>query len=67
MGVELELRGTPTQVKERKVVVDITLAADGAMCATGTVIAVLAPNSMSKQRAPPVSYTHLTLPTICSV
>ena len=46
MGVELELRDTPTQVKERKVVVDITLAADGAMCATGAVIAVLAPDSM---------------------
>ena len=46
MGVELELRGTPTQVKERKVVVDITLSADGVTCATGTVVAVLAPDSM---------------------
>lgn len=46
MGVPLELRGVPTHVKERKVVVDITLSAQGQQCASGTVIAVLAPDSM---------------------
>lgn len=46
MGVPLELRGVLTEVKERKVVVDITLSADGQQCASGTVVAVLAPDSM---------------------
>ncbi|XVX21084.1 PaaI family thioesterase [Actinomycetota bacterium] len=46
MGVPLELRGTPTEVKEKKVVVDITMTAEGREVANGRVIAVLAPESM---------------------
>lgn len=45
-GVDLVLRGVPTEVKERKVVVDITLSADGVDCVKGQVVAVLAPDSM---------------------
>jgi acyl-coenzyme A thioesterase PaaI-like protein len=36
----LELRGTVEEVKARKVVVDITLAARGEVCARGQVVAV---------------------------
>lgn len=46
MGVPLLLRARPTEVKERKVVVEITLSADGHECARGRVVAVLAPDSM---------------------
>ena len=45
-NVELELRGVITEVKERKVVVDITLSAEGKICAKGHVIAVLMPDNM---------------------
>jgi len=46
LGVELELRGTPVEVRERKVVVDIVLSANGKACAKGQVIAVRMPESM---------------------
>ena len=46
LGVELELRGMPVEVKERKVVVDIVLSASGKACAKGQVIAVRMPESM---------------------
>lgn len=46
LGVELELRGTPVEVRERKVVVDIVLSAAGKACAKGQVIAVRMPDSM---------------------
>jgi len=45
-GVELELRGVPVEIKERKVVVDITLSARGKPCAKGQVVAVKMPGSM---------------------
>jgi acyl-coenzyme A thioesterase PaaI-like protein len=46
-GVELELRGVPVEVKERKVSVDITVSAQGKVCAKGHVIAVKMPDSMA--------------------
>lgn len=46
MGVELEVRGLPVEVKERKVVSEITVRAGGQECAKGKVVAVLAPDSM---------------------
>ena len=46
LGVELELRGIPVEVKERKVVVEIVLSAAGKACAKGQVIAVRMPDSM---------------------
>lgn len=46
-GVTLELRGVPVEVKERKVVVDITVSANGKPCAKGQVIAVRMPESMA--------------------
>ncbi len=47
LGVELELRGVPVEVKEKKVVVDITLSANGKLTARGQVIAVRMPESMT--------------------
>lgn len=46
LGVELELRGVPVEVKEKKVVVDITVSANGKVTAKGQVIAVRMPESM---------------------
>lgn len=46
LGVELELRGRPVEIKERKVVVDITLSAGDKACVRGQVVAVLMPDSM---------------------
>ena len=45
-GVELELRSTSFQVMERKVVVDVTVRAEGEICARGQIVAVKAPESM---------------------
>jgi acyl-CoA thioesterase FadM len=47
LGVELELRGTPVEVKGKKVVVDITVSANGKVTAKGQVIAVRMPESMA--------------------
>lgn len=49
IGVELELIGSFVEVKARKVVIDISLSAKGALCATGQVIAVKMPATMGKQ------------------
>lgn len=46
IGVELELRGKIVELKERKVITDITLSADGSVTATGRVVAVLMPENM---------------------
>jgi acyl-coenzyme A thioesterase PaaI-like protein len=48
MGVELELVGTFVEVKEKKVIVEITLSANNIVCAKGTVVAVKMPDSMGK-------------------
>jgi acyl-coenzyme A thioesterase PaaI-like protein len=46
IGVELTLVGTFSEIKERKIIVDITLSAHGKICAKGQVIAVKMPSSM---------------------
>ena len=46
MGVELELIGTFSEVKEKKVIVDISLSAQGKICVQGQVIAVKMPDTM---------------------
>ena len=46
MGVALEARGRIVEVKPRKVVVEISVAADGEVCARGSVVAVLMPQAM---------------------
>ena len=46
LGPELELRATPREVGPRKVLVDVTVAADGAVTARGEVVAVRMPDSM---------------------
>lgn len=45
-NVELELIGRFSEIKDRKVIVEITLSANDVICATGQVIAVLMPDSM---------------------
>jgi len=50
LGVELELHGVPVEVKEKKVVVDITVSAQGKVTAKGQVIAVRMPDSMKPAR-----------------
>lgn len=47
MGVELELVGEITEVKPRKVVVEITLSAEGKVCARGHMVAVRMPETMA--------------------
>jgi acyl-coenzyme A thioesterase PaaI-like protein len=46
IGVELELRGIPLEVKGRKVIVAITVLAGDSVCARGQVIAVRMPDNM---------------------
>jgi acyl-CoA thioesterase FadM len=50
MGVELELRGIPLEIKGRKVIVAITVLAGDTICARGQVIAVKMPDSMLPAR-----------------
>jgi acyl-coenzyme A thioesterase PaaI-like protein len=46
----LELRARPKEVKGRKVVVDVTLSAEGEVCARGEVVAVQMPEGMVARR-----------------
>lgn len=46
IGVPLTLRGRVREIKNRKVIVDITLAAEGEVCVTGEVIALQMPDTM---------------------
>jgi len=46
LGPELELRSRPVEVKGRKVVVDVTLAAAGQITARGHVVCVQAPEGL---------------------
>jgi acyl-coenzyme A thioesterase PaaI-like protein len=46
LGPPLELRGRVKEVKGRKVVVEMTLTADGEECAHGEVVAVQAPEDL---------------------
>ena len=44
---DLVIRGRPTEVKDRKVVVEATVSARGVECARGRVVAVRLPSSMA--------------------
>jgi uncharacterized protein (TIGR00369 family) len=44
LGPGLQLRGSVEEMGERKVVVAVTLSADGEICARGRVVAVLLPD-----------------------
>jgi acyl-coenzyme A thioesterase PaaI-like protein len=44
LGVELEIRGEIFEVKGRKVTMDLSLSADGVVCAKGYMIAVRLPD-----------------------
>ena len=45
-GVALELIGRFSEIKDRKIIVEITLSANDIICAKGQVVAVLMPESM---------------------
>lgn len=45
-GVQLDLRGVAIEIKDRKVVVEVSLHAGAALCAKGVVIAVRLPEAM---------------------
>lgn len=49
LGPELELRARPSEISERKVVVQVTLSAAGVPTARGEVVAVRMPETMKKQ------------------
>jgi len=46
LGVPLEVRGKIKEIKERKVVVSVTVSAAGQICASGEVVAVKMPEHM---------------------
>lgn len=46
IGTPLNLRGTVEEIKGRKVVVSVTLSAEGKVCAKGRVVAVQMPDNM---------------------
>ncbi|MCB0551921.1 MAG: PaaI family thioesterase [Phaeodactylibacter sp.] len=46
IGVTLELRGKISELKDRKVVVEVTLYANGVACARGEVVCVRMPEEM---------------------
>ncbi len=46
MGMELEIRARPVEIKDKKVTVEAEVAADGRVCATGRVVAVRMPEGM---------------------
>jgi acyl-coenzyme A thioesterase PaaI-like protein len=43
---ELQLRAQAREIKERKVIVDVKLSANGELCVSGSVVCVLLPASM---------------------
>lgn len=49
MGIELEARGRIVEVGARKVVVEVTVLANGEACARGRVVAVRMPASMQSR------------------
>jgi acyl-coenzyme A thioesterase PaaI-like protein len=51
MGVPLEARGRIRELKPHKVIVDVTVRADGIECARGSVVAVPMPENMSPKVA----------------
>ena len=51
LGVPLELRGHVEELKEKKVVVQITVSARGEICAKGRIVAVRMPETMAMKGA----------------
>jgi acyl-coenzyme A thioesterase PaaI-like protein len=49
IGIELVLHGEVIEIGERKVIVGVSVVADGKSCAKGTVIAVVMPRHMMAQ------------------
>jgi acyl-coenzyme A thioesterase PaaI-like protein len=53
LGVPLEIRGVVKEIKGRKIVVDVTVSANGDLCAKGRVVAVQMPENMIINKMPP--------------
>jgi len=51
IGVPLEIRGRVKEIKNRKVVVEATVSAEGELCARGHVVAVQMPENMVPGKA----------------
>ncbi|KPK77332.1 MAG: thioesterase [Phycisphaerae bacterium SM23_30] len=51
LGTPLELRGAVKQIKDRKVIVAVTLSTQGKICARGEVIAVQMPENIEPDKA----------------
>ena len=49
LGPPLEIRGRVEELKDRKVIVAVTVSAEGETCAQGRVVAVLMPEAMIKE------------------
>ena len=62
LGPELEIRGRIVEIKERKVVVEETLSADGVVTATGHVVAVRIRDDQSPHGAPAQSLPKESAP-----
>jgi acyl-coenzyme A thioesterase PaaI-like protein len=52
LGMPLEIRGKVKEIKGRKVVVGVTVSAQGGMCVKGEVIAVKMPEHLMPNRSP---------------
>ena len=48
-NIEVEVRGKVTEIKGRKVVVDLSLSAGGKLCAEGSAVMVQIPNSNQEE------------------
>ncbi|MFC1997002.1 PaaI family thioesterase [Chloroflexota bacterium] len=53
LGPPIELRGKIRQVKERKVIVDVSVSVEDIVTVTGEVIAIQVPENMSFESEPP--------------
>lgn len=52
LGVPLEVRGRVSEIKGRKIVVSVTLSAEGQVCAKGEIVAVQMPGYMRPTQGP---------------
>ena len=52
LGVPLEVRGSTKEIKDRKVVVSVTVSANREVCAKGDVVAVQMPEYMMPKKEP---------------
>lgn len=56
LGVPLEVRGKAKEIKGRKVIVSVTVSANGSVCAIGEVTASLMPEHMMPKVSKPIDH-----------